>query len=154
MSPSPLLEIQRIESATTQPNDAELLCWVEAALTGAGNSAEVELVIRIVGEDEIRVLNRDYRDMDTPTNVLSFPFEAPPQLETGLIGDLVICAPIVVREAVSQGKTASAHWSHMVVHGVLHLLGHDHMGDEQAQKMEGLEVAILGELGFKDPYVL
>ncbi len=154
MSPNPLVEIQRIESATAQPDDADLLCWVQAALTGAGNSVEVELVIRIVAEDEIRVLNRDYRGKDAPTNVLSFAFEAPPQVETGLIGDLVICAPVVVREAVAQGKTASAHWSHMVVHGVLHLLGHDHMGDEQAQEMEGLEVAILGKLGFEDPYVL
>src|SRR5690606_20131870 len=100
----------------------------------ADERQEAELTIRIVDEEESRILNRDYRGKDKPTNVLSFPFEAPPGLDAWpLLGDLVICAPVVAREAVEQGKPLMAHWAHMVVHGVLHLLGYDHEEDEDAE---------------------
>ena len=127
------------------------MTWVRAALPD-GN-APVELVIRIVDGAESRQLNRDYRGKDSPTNVLSFPFEAPAQLSSPLLGDLVICAPVVADEARDQGKPLLAHWAHMVVHGVLHLRGYDHRNDAEAGYMEGLEREILQKLHFSDPYL-
>lgn len=124
--------------------------WAEAAL--AGVRGDVSLGIRVVGVAEGRSLNRRWRGKDHPTNVLSFRAEG-----TGLpgprpLGDLVICAPVVAREAREQGKPLPAHWAHMVVHGVLHLRGHDHERVREAREMESLEVEILGRLGFGDPY--
>ena len=148
------LEIQRIRPQDQQPSDADFKRWARAALEGRRDAAE--LVIRIVDEAEITELNRDYRGKDRPTNVLSFPFEYPPELPPDaagdLIGDLVICAPVVRREAAEQGKTGQAHWAHMVVHGVLHLIGYDHVNNADAQVMEGLEKVIMKNLGFPDPY--
>jgi len=112
----------------------------------------IEVVIRLVDEAESRQLNHDYRGIDRPTNVLSFPFEAPAEVQLPLLGDLVICAPVVAREAVEQGKAAKAHWAHMVIHGVLHLLGYDHQADDEAQQMEQRERELLYRLHFTDPY--
>ena len=103
-------------------------------------------------EAESRQLNRDYRGKDSPTNVLSFPFEAPPQVASPLLGDLVICAPVVADEARDQGKPLLAHWAHMVVHGVLHLQGYDHQTDAEAERMEEIECRILQNLHFPNPY--
>jgi probable rRNA maturation factor len=133
-----------------QPDDARLRGWVERAAEGI--EAELEVVIRIVDEAESRQLNRDYRGKDRPTNVLSFPFEGPEHLPMESLGDLVICAPVVEREAAEQGKSLEAHWAHMVVHGVLHLRGYDHLDDAEAEEMEGREVVILAALGYPDPY--
>ncbi len=144
------LELQMITEYRDVPSEHEFRCWAEAALAGCYEPAE--LVIRVVDEDEITTLNRDYRGRDRPTNVLSFPFEAPPPVHSELIGDLVVCAGVVAREAVEQGKSAESHWAHMVVHGVLHLLGFDHMDDIGAAEMEGLEKTILAGLGYPDPY--
>ena len=113
---------------------------------------QVELVIRIVDEPESQQLNKTYRGKDRPTNVLSFPFDAPPEVGSPLLGDLVICAPVVIKESQQQGKTELAHWAHMVVHGVLHLQGYDHQTDTEAEQMEGLERSILQRLHFPDPY--
>ncbi|MCC7219763.1 MAG: rRNA maturation RNase YbeY [Candidatus Contendobacter sp.] len=125
--------------------------WAEAALTGANDQRDAEITVRIVNEVESTALNETYRHKQGPTNVLSFPFEAPPEVESSLLGDIVICAPVVLREAVSQGKSPAAHWAHLVIHGVLHLLGYDH--DElQADAMESLEIRILAGLGYPDPY--
>ncbi|MCW8881311.1 MAG: rRNA maturation RNase YbeY [Sedimenticola sp.] len=124
--------------------------WAEAVLDNRLD--QVELVIRIVDLEESQQLNREYRGMDKPTNVLSFPFEAPEVVESDHIGDLVICAPVVAAEAAEQGKPLEAHWAHLVVHGVLHLLGFDHINDQQAEEMENLEVEILANLGFSNPY--
>jgi probable rRNA maturation factor len=126
--------------------------WVESALRGAKRRKPAELSIRIVGADEGRVLNRDYRGKDYATNVLSFPVELPPGVVLPLIGDLAICAPVVLREAAEQGKAARDHWAHLTVHGVLHLLGHDHIEDREAEAMEALETRILADLGIADPY--
>jgi probable rRNA maturation factor len=146
-----LLEIQQVTTASAGlPTEAEFRRWVEAALPR--NHDPAELVIRIVDEAESGRLNRDYRGKEGPTNVLSFPFEAPPGIELPLLGDLVICVQVVLREAAEQDKDSRAHWAHMVVHGVLHLLGYDHQDDAQAQRMEGLERDILEGLGFSDPY--
>ena len=126
--------------------------WVEAALRGAKRRRPAELSIRIVGADEARALNRDYRGKDYATNVLSFEAELPPDLKLPLIGDMVICAPVVAREAAEQGKPAHAHWAHLTVHGTLHLLGYDHVVKAEAEAMEALETRILAGLGFADPY--
>lgn len=144
------LEVQRASTSKKIPTNPRLAKYAQAALDGCLASAK--LVIRIVDEPESQVLNRQYRGIDRPTNVLSFPFEAPPRVRSRHIGDLVVCAPVVEREAAEQGKPLEAHWAHMVVHGVLHLLGHDHGADADAETMEGLEIAILGRLGFPDPY--
>lgn len=128
--------------------------WVQAALEG--RIREADLAIRIVDSEEGQALNRHYRNKDYPTNVLSFPAERPPGLPKNarfpLLGDLVICAPVVAREAVEQGKPLNAHYAHLTVHGALHLLGWDHENDADAQAMEQLEREILAELGIDDPY--
>lgn len=134
------------------PTDDELQQWATAALQERTEFAEPELTIRLVHNDESQELNRDYRGKDKPTNVLSFPFDAPPEVPIELLGDLIICAPVVQAEASEQGKTPQAHWAHMVVHGCLHLLGYDHIKDDEAETMENLERQIMAALGFSDPY--
>lgn len=126
--------------------------WVEAALRGARRRKPAELSIRIVDANEGQALNRDYRGKDYATNVLSFPVDLPPGMQLPLIGDLAICAPVVIREAAEQGKAARDHWAHLTVHGVLHLLGHDHLEEAEAEAMEALETRILAGLGIADPY--
>ena len=133
------------------PAKSDFRRWAEAALVGADYQKDAELTIRIVNEAESTALNETYRHKQGPTNVLSFPFEAPPEVESALLGDIVICAPVVLREAVVQGKTPEAHWAHLVAHGVLHLLGYDH-DEAQAEAMESLEIRILAGLGYPDPY--
>jgi probable rRNA maturation factor len=146
------LEVQRASNATDLPSDQQLLQWVQAALAAAELTEPAELTIRIVDSEEGQALNRDYRQRDYATNVLSFPFDAEIELPVQLLGDLVICAPVVAREAIEQNKSVLAHWAHMVVHGSLHLLGYDHMDDDDAVTMESLEVAIMATLGFANPY--
>ena len=133
------------------PDASELRRWAEAALSGAHHAGDAEVTLRIVNEVESTALNEAYRHKQGPTNVLSFPFVAPPEVESALLGDIVICAPVVLREAVVQGKTPEAHWAHLVAHGVLHLLGYDH-DETQAEAMESLEIRILAGLGYPDPY--
>ena len=132
------------------PSEAQLQGWLEGTILGFQQEAEV--TVRIVDEAESRELNHTYRGKDKPTNVLSFPFEAPPGLELPLLGDLVICRQVVEREASEQGKPLMAHWAHMVVHGSLHLLGYDHIEDGEAEEMEALEVEFMAALGFENPY--
>ncbi|MDX5332449.1 MAG: rRNA maturation RNase YbeY [Gammaproteobacteria bacterium] len=140
-------------AAGARPADADLARWAEAAWRGEGGA---EVVIRLVEADESQALNRDYRGKDRPTNVLSFPFEAPPGLPAedlgGYLGDLVICTPVVQAEAREQGKSEASHWAHMVVHGLLHLQGYDHIDEAEAEAMETIEKEILAGLGFADPY--
>ena len=125
--------------------------WIEA-IPELRRRRAAEVAIVIVGADEGRDFNRRYRGRDHATNVLSFPAELPPGPKLALLGDLVLCAPVIAREAGEQGKPLRAHYAHMTVHGVLHLLGHDHLDDVQAQKMEALETRILADLGIADPY--
>ena len=124
--------------------------WGAAAL--AGRIREADLAIRIVDAKEGRALNRHYRGKDYATNVLSFPAELPEGVKLPLLGDLVICAPVVAREAKEQGKTVAAHYAHLTVHGTLHLLGWNHEDDREAEAMEQLERDIVAELGIDDPY--
>lgn len=134
------------------PAQGELEAWVAAVLTRDADEPRHELTIRFVDEAESQALNRDYRGRDRPTNVLSFPFESPPGVALALLGDLVVCHPVVVGEAAEQDKSLRAHYAHMVVHGTLHLLGHDHLEDTEAEAMEALEREILASLGIADPY--
>ncbi len=122
--------------------------WANAAC----ERVDAELSVRIVGLEESAELNETYRQKKGPTNVLSFPCEVPEGVPCDLLGDLVICAPVVEREAHEQGKVAEAHWAHMVVHGVLHLQGYDHLETQDAERMEALEVEIMARLGFANPY--
>jgi probable rRNA maturation factor len=146
------LDVQYASAAAYLPSAEQLQQWVQAALTAAAYTEPAELTIRIVDEEEGQALNRDYRQRDYATNVLSFPFDEAIELPLNLLGDLVICAPVVSREAAQQEKAVSAHWAHLVVHGCLHLLGYDHMNDDDADTMENLEVAIMAALGFANPY--
>lgn len=140
-----------VEETAGLPTEAQLQQWLESAITLFQPQAEV--TIRIVESAESQQLNRDYRGKDKPTNVLSFPFEAPPGIEIDLLGDLIICKQVVEAEAKEQNKSLSAHWAHMVVHGSLHLLGYDHIDDDEADEMESIETEIMQKLGFEDPYI-
>lgn len=133
------------------PTEEQIVQWATAAIQPEGN--EVEMTVRIVDEAESHELNLTYRGKDRPTNVLSFPFECPDEVELPLLGDLVICRQVVEREAAEQEKPLMAHWAHMVVHGGLHLLGYDHIEDDEAEEMESLETQIMQGLGFADPYL-
>jgi len=163
----------QVDSDTPSSNDDDvpdpgvLQRWAEAAYLGE-SSAVVSMLI--TGSEEIQQLNKQYRDKDKPTNVLSFPMELPQGVpeempeelaqemseemahDVSLLGDIVLCAPVIRQEAVQQSRTQEEHWAHMVVHGMLHLQGYDHIEDAEAEVMEGLEVKILDRLGFTDPY--
>lgn len=139
------------EQETGLPTAEQIEQWATAAVQP--QSDEVEMTVRIVDEAESHALNLNYRGKDCPTNVLSFPFECPDEVELPLLGDLVICRQVVEREAQEQDKPLMAHWAHMVVHGSLHLLGYDHIEDDEAEEMESLETQIMTELGFADPYL-
>ncbi len=147
-----ILDLQLATAAKDLPTENQIQQWLEAAILPF--QAEAEVTVRIVDEAESQQLNFDYREKNKPTNVLSFPFECPPGIELPLLGDLVICAQVVAKEAAEQNKTLHAHWAHMVVHGSLHLLGFDHINEEDATEMEAEEIQILAELGFADPYVI
>lgn len=146
------LDVQYACDNAHAPDADRFSQWAAAALRGLAHDAE--LTIRIVDENESANLNTTYANRPGPTNVLSFPFEAPAGVDIPLLGDIVICAPVVRREAKEQGKQPNAHWAHMTVHGTLHLLGFDHRNDEEAKQMEALETAILTKLRFPDPYAV
>lgn len=132
------------------PAAASFRRWVAAAC--AGRIRRADLGIRLVDAKVGRSLNRHYRGKDYATNVLSFPADLPEGVTLPLLGDLVICAPVVAREAREQGKDLSAHYAHLTIHGVLHLLGLDHEDAREAEAMEQIEREILAGLGFADPY--
>ena len=132
------------------PSAASFRKWAAAAAQGRIRRAD--LAIRLVDAKDGRALNRHYRGKDYATNVLSFPADLPEGVDLPLLGDLVICAPVVAKEAQDQGKPLAAHCAHLTIHGVLHLLGLDHEDEREAEAMEAIERAILAELGHADPY--
>lgn len=145
------IDIQRVFESEGQPDEVRIQAWVDAALEDVDR--DTEIVIRIVDEAESAQLNGQYRHKKGPTNILSFPFEAPVGIELNLLGDLVICAPVVAKEAIEQHKPLAHHWAHIIVHGVLHLLGYDHLDDDEAKQMEGREIEILKKLNINNPYI-
>ncbi len=149
------LEVQRATTLVSVPGDDQFQLWIDATL--AGKSNPFTLTIRIVDEAEAQRFNRDYRDKDYATNVLSFPLELPEGLPEEItqsqLGDLLICAPVVEREASEQHRPETDHWAHLTIHGILHLLGYDHEQADEADVMESLETEILAGLGISDPYL-
>lgn len=147
-----ILDLQlACEDTTGLPDESQFQTWLDAVIPQFQEESEV--TIRLVDTAESHDLNLTYRGMDKPTNVLSFPFEAPPGMEMPLLGDLIICRQVVEREAKEQDVSLDSHWAHMVVHGSLHLLGYDHIEDEEAEEMEGIETEIMLALGYEDPYI-
>lgn len=145
------VDVQYATEFTACPKAATIQEWVIAALAVQGNKS-YSLSIKLVDEAEMKMLNFYYRQKQKPTNVLSFPCQLPEAMRGTLLGDIAICAQVVNEEAIAQNKPLQAHFAHMVVHGVLHLLGFDHENDQDAHEMESLEINILDKLGFKDPY--
>jgi len=149
------IDVQVASDAAGIPSGEAVRGWVERTVRATDPRRDAEVSVRIVDEPEMHVLNRDYRDQDKPTNVLAFPAgdaDFVPPGEAPLLGDVVVCAGVVAREAQEQGKLLEHHWAHMLVHGTLHLLGYDHISEEQAETMEALERRILGGFGIADPY--
>ncbi len=144
------LTVQRASRTRGLPGVASVADWARAALAGSGPGT-AEITVRLVDEAESADLNKRYRGKRGATNVLSFTYDLAPG-KAGLAGDLVICAPVVQREAAQQDKRPRAHWAHMVVHGILHLRGYDHVHKTDAQIMETSEIRALRRLGFPDPY--
>lgn len=148
------LDLQLACETVNVPDTAKFEAWIQSALPTVQQDAEIS--IRIVDEEESQALNYQYRGKDKPTNVLSFPFEKPPGVPAeafdSMLGDMAICAPVVIQEAKEQQKAAEHHWAHMVVHGTLHLLGYDHINDDDANEMESLERSILAKFNIPDPY--
>ncbi len=144
------IDVQFASQSPQIPDRQSIKMWVRTVL--ADYNKDTELVIRVVDEYEGTELNKKWRQMDTPTNVLSFPVSNIEAINHNILGDIVICAPVVAREAREQGKSIDAHWAHMVIHGVLHLLEYDHITKEDAEIMETLETDILANLGYADPY--
>jgi probable rRNA maturation factor len=137
-------------SAEPAPEDEDIRSWIQAAL--GDRQQDTEISVRLVDIAEMSQLNQTYRGKQGPTNVLSFPAELPQELELPLLGDIVICSAVVQREAEEQSKTPVAHWAHMAVHGTLHLLGYDHIDEDDAEIMEALETRILAVLNYPCPY--
>lgn len=134
------------------PNENEFIKWIKI-ISQSIEIKQKNMIIRLVDRAEIHSLNKQFRDQDNPTNVLSFPSSVPVNIEPDYLGDIVICAPVVEQEARDQNKPVAAHWAHMLVHGVLHLKGHDHIQLKEAREMESLEVQILADMGFPNPYI-
>ena len=147
-----ILDLQlACENNSGLPEESQFQAWLNAVIPQFQEESEV--TIRLVDEAESHDLNLTYRGKDKPTNVLSFPFEAPPGIEMPLLGDLIICRQVVEQEARDQGKPLDAHWAHMVVHGSLHLLGYYNMEADVDEEMESLETEIMLALGYEDPYI-
>ena len=149
------VDVQVASASANVPPDEDIESWVGAVLEQLDFNDTVEVAIRVVDNEESRALNRGYREQDKPTNVLSFPADGGNYIPEDIprpLGDIVICAPVVEREADEQGKDVNHHWTHLVVHGTLHLLGFDHESDAQAAEMEAIEREILATRGIADPY--
>lgn len=153
---NPVIDLQIAVTGHALPEESDWATWARAALQAAGYTKAAEITVRVVDAEESRQLNKEYRGKDKPTNVLSFPSDLPDflqeQLDTFPLGDLVICAPVMEAEAAEQGKAVRDHWAHLTIHGVLHLLGFDHIENDEAEAMEALEIRILAGLGIANPY--
>ncbi len=133
-------------------DEDKIINYVTTTLNKIHYTEDAEICITLVDEDQIHKLNKEYRHVDKPTNILSFPFECPPEVKLDLLGDLVVCFSVLEQEAKDQNKSLEEHFCHLIVHGTLHLLGYDHIQDDEAVIMENLEIEILQQLGFSNPY--
>ncbi len=147
------IDLQCASNESDLPEQKILTKWVDAVLEYNSDS-DKELTIRLVDIPESQQLNLTWRQRDCPTNVLSFPFECPPEVNLPLLGDIIICVPLVATEAIEQNKSLEDHWAHLVIHGTLHLLGYDHIEEQPAKIMEDIEINILQKLGYSNPYHL
>lgn len=145
------IDIESNSQSSTIPASDQIERWIIAALH-TQHIKDAEVSVYIVDEQESQQLNAQYRHKDKPTNVLSFPADLPEEVDIPLLGDLVICAPVVEQEALEQAKSLDAHWAHMLIHGTLHLLGFDHIEDDDAEAMEALETDIMTSLNYPAPY--
>ncbi|MFW2439706.1 MAG: rRNA maturation RNase YbeY [Arenicellales bacterium] len=146
------IDLQLVMSDKAIPDVEKIQHWADAAADACRCDNNMVLTIRVTDALESAELNDRYRNQPGPTNVLSFPFEDPPGQKTNVLGDLVVCAPVVQKEADEQHKSSDAHWAHILVHGVLHLCGYDHIDQSGADEMESLETGIITGLGFPPPY--
>jgi probable rRNA maturation factor len=144
------IDFQIISKSKKIPGQGDFQNWVDAVLTDQAIDSEV--VIRVIDEQEMMQFNQQYRDKQGSTNILSFSFEAPEGVDNILLGDLLVCVPVVEREALQQNKPLNDHWAHMIIHGLLHLIGYDHIVDKDAEEMEALEIKILKSISIKNPY--
>lgn len=144
------LELQVATASCDYPSVEMFQHWMDTVLRDPAQNSEI--VIRLVDDEESAALNQQYRHKLGPTNILSFPFEAPAGIETDLLGDLVICVPLISREAAEQHKLPEHHWAHITIHGLLHLLGYDHIEESEAEEMEALEIKLLNMLNINNPY--
>ena len=145
------IDVEVNSSSTKIPGVEQIELWIASALR-SDELTEAEVSVYIVDESESQELNHQYRGKNKPTNVLSFPADIPDEVGVPLLGDLVVCAPVVEREAQEQGKTLEAHWAHMLIHGTLHLLGFDHIEEDEAEVMEALETRLMTQLHYPAPY--
>ncbi|MCK5888945.1 MAG: rRNA maturation RNase YbeY [Methylococcales bacterium] len=144
------VDVQVVSLSKQLPDLAQFQYWVDSLLKD--DTEDSEVVIRLVDEFEMIQFNEQYRDKKGTTNILSFPFEPPEGMNSKLLGDLLICVPVIEQEALAQDKVLEHHWAHMVIHGVLHLLGYDHLSDEEAEEMEALEMKVLRSIAVENPY--
>lgn len=149
-----IVDIQHA-STLAIPSPEQIQGWAELVLNDhlLQQPDQLEVTLRFVDEDESQRLNATYRKKNYATNVLSFPFEQAPGFSIPLLGDLVLCAPVILQEAQQQGKSAEAHWAHIIMHGLLHLVGYDHIQEDEAEEMETLEINLLAKLGYANPYL-
>lgn len=146
------IHIDNAAADPTVPAAMLLETWINQALTL--HKTPASLTVRVVDEAEIQALNRQFRQKDKPTNVLSFPYEGfEVEEDSDYLGDIAVCATVVAAEAKAQHKSLEAHWAHMLIHSTLHLLGHDHVLDDDAAVMEHLEIELLAKLGYPNPYL-
>jgi len=145
------ISIQHVSNSSGIPPDESFIQWINAALLGSIN--DIEICIRIIDENEMQALNYQFREKNKPTNVLSFPYHDEFDEPGTIQGDIIICAPVLKKEANEQGKPLQAHWAHLTIHGMLHIQGFDHENNQDAEIMENHEINILNHLGFKNPYL-
>lgn len=149
---SVIVDLQIVDKSSSCPNQEQCELTIQLVLNAVGISEPKECTIRIVDTTESAALNKQYRRKEGATNVLAFPFDSPIDIGVELLGDIVICAPLVIAQAQQQHQSVTMHWHHLMAHGCLHLLGYDHHNDSDAEEMETLECQIMGKLGYADPY--
>lgn len=144
------MDIQNVSGISSLPSNETIIQWAVLALDEKHKDAEITL--RVVDEEEGHMLNKEWRNKNSATNVLSFPIGEPIEQAPNLLGDIVVCAPVVEKEAKTQKIDIEAHWAHLIIHGILHLQGYDHQSDDDANIMESKEIIILKKIGYANPY--